>query len=50
MRQYVLHREIEVNVREQKTLMGVGQAQGRHANSVERAPQFQTAVDALGAI
>ena len=47
VRQYVWRWDIEVNFREQKTLMGVGQAQVRQANSVERVPQFPTAVYAL---
>ena len=37
--QYYLWRwDIEVNFRDEKTLLGVGQAQVQHANSVERAP------------
>jgi hypothetical protein len=47
LQQYVWRWEIEVNFREQKTLLGVGQAQVRQPESVERVPQFQTAVYAL---
>lgn len=47
VRQYVWRWEIEVNFREQKTLLGMGQAQVRHADAVERVPQFMTAVYAL---
>jgi len=47
VRQYVWRWEIEVNFREQKTLMGVGQAQVRQADAVRRVPRFQTAVYAL---
>ena len=47
LRQYVWRWEIEVNFRDQKTLLGVGQAQVRQPDSVERVPQFQTAAYAL---
>ncbi len=47
VRQYVWRWEIEVNFREQKTLLGVGQAQVRQPDAVERVPQFMTAVYAL---
>ncbi len=47
VRQYVWRWEIEVNCREQKTLLGVGQAQVRQLDAVERVPQFMTAVYAL---
>ena len=47
VRQYVWRWEIEVNFREQKTLLGVGEAQVRHAESVERVPQFAVGVYAL---
>ncbi len=47
VRQYVWRWEIEVNCREQKTLLGVGQAQVRQPDAVERIPQFMTAVYAL---
>lgn len=35
--------EEEVNFREEKTILGVGQAQVRHARSVERVPAWQVA-------
>ena len=35
--------EEEVNFREEKTILGVGQAQVRHAQSVERVPAWQVA-------
>jgi hypothetical protein len=38
---------IEVNFREEKTLLGVGQAQVRHRRSVEAAPALQVASYAL---
>lgn len=37
---YLWRWEIEVNFREEKTLMGCGQAQVRHPQSVERVPAF----------
>jgi hypothetical protein len=37
---YVWRWDIEVNFRDQKTLLGVGQAQVRHARSVEAVPQL----------
>jgi hypothetical protein len=40
---YVWRWEVEVNFREEKTLLGVGQAQVRHAQSVERVPVLQVA-------
>ena len=40
---YVWRWEVEVNFREEKTLLGVGQAQVRHAESVERVPALQVA-------
>lgn len=39
--------DIEVNFRDQKTLLGVGQAQVRHPCSVEAVPAFQVAAYAL---
>jgi hypothetical protein len=38
---------IEVNFREEKTLLGVGQAQVRHRNSVESVPALQVAAYAM---
>ena len=40
---YVQRWDIEVNFREEKTLLGVGQAQVRHAESVEGVPALQVA-------
>ena len=40
---YLARWEVEVNFRDEKTLLGVGQAQGRHAQSVARAPAFLVA-------
>lgn len=40
---YVWRWEEEVNFRDEKTLLGVGQAQVRHAQSVERVPAWQVA-------
>jgi len=40
---YLARWEIEVNFRDEKTLIGVGQAQVRHPLSVERVPQFLVA-------
>jgi hypothetical protein len=40
---YVARWEVEVNFRDEKTLLGVGQAQVRHAQSVARAPTFLVA-------
>lgn len=37
---YVARWEVEVNFRDEKTLLGVGQAQVRNPNSVQRAPLF----------
>jgi len=37
---YVARWEVEVNFRDQKTLLGVGQAQVRNPGSVQRAPLF----------
>ncbi len=44
---YVHRWEIEVNFREEKTLLGVGQAQVRQRQAVQRAPQLQIAAYAL---
>lgn len=40
---YVWRWEEEVNFRDEKTVLGVGQAQVRHAQSVERVPAWQVA-------
>ncbi len=40
---YLARWEVEVNFRDEKTLLGVGQAQVRHAQSVARAPAFLVA-------
>jgi hypothetical protein len=44
---YVWRWEIEVNFREEKTLLGVGQAQVRNAQSCQSLPAFQVAAYAL---
>lgn len=44
---YLWRWEIEVNFREQKTLMGCGQAQVRNPHSAEAVPQFVTGVYSL---
>lgn len=44
---YLWRWEIEVNFREQKTLMGCGQAQVRNEYSAEAVPQFVTGVYSL---
>jgi len=44
---YVRRWDIEVNFREEKTLLGVGQAQIRHPDSVETVPAFQVASYAM---
>src|SRR5512136_1334838 len=44
---YLARWEIEVNFREEKTEVGVGQAPVRHAESVERLPRFQVACYSL---
>jgi len=41
---YLWRWEIEVNFREQKTILGCGQAQVRNPNSVESVPAFITAI------
>jgi hypothetical protein len=40
---YLARWEVEVNFRDEKTLLGVGQAQVRHPRSVARAPAFLVA-------
>jgi hypothetical protein len=44
---YVQRNDIETNFREQKTLLGVGQAQVRNAHSVESVPALQVASYAM---
>lgn len=44
---YVQRWDIEVNFREEKTLLGVGQAQVRHPDSVEAVPALQVASYAM---
>ena len=44
---YLARWEVEVNFRDEKTLLGVGQAQVRHAQSVARAPTFLVAAYAM---
>lgn len=44
---FVQRWDIEVNFREEKTLLGVGQAQVRHADSVEAVPALQVASYAM---
>lgn len=44
---YVRRWDIEVNFREEKTLLGVGQAQVRNPNSVESVPALQVASYAM---
>jgi hypothetical protein len=44
---YVQRWDIETNFREEKTLLGVGQAEVRNANSVEAVPAFQVASYAM---
>jgi hypothetical protein len=40
---YIWRWDIEVNFREEKTLLGVGQAQVRHAASTQAVPALQVA-------
>lgn len=47
LQQYVHRWDIEVNFREEKTLLGVGQAQVRNAHSVEQVPALQVASYAM---
>lgn len=44
---YVWRWDIEVNFRDEKTLLGVGQAQVRHKHSVENVPAFAVAAYAM---
>ena len=44
---YVWRWDIEVNFRDEKTLLGVGQAQVRHARSVENVPALAVAAYAM---
>lgn len=44
---YVWRWDIEVNFRDEKSLLGVGQAQVRHHNSVERVPALAVAAYAM---
>jgi hypothetical protein len=44
---YLARWEVEVNFRDEKTLLGVGQAQVRNAQSVARAPAFLVAAYAM---
>ena len=44
---YLARWEVEVNFRDEKTLLGVGQAQVRHAQSVARVPAFLVAAYAM---
>jgi hypothetical protein len=47
LQSYVWRWEIEVNLRDEKSLLGCGQAQVRNPESAERVPAFITAVYAL---
>jgi hypothetical protein len=47
LQDYLWRWEIEVNFRDEKTLLGCGQAQVRHPQSVERVPAFITAIYSL---
>jgi hypothetical protein len=47
VQQYFRRWDIEVNFRDQKTLLGVGQAQVHHANSCQSVPALQVAAYAL---
>lgn len=44
---YLWRWEIEVNIREEKSMLGCGQAQVRHPESAERVPAFISAIYAL---
>ena len=44
---YVWRWDIEVNFRDEKTIIGVGQAQVRHENSVENVPALAVAAYAM---
>jgi len=47
LQSYIWRWEIEVNIRDEKTLLGCGQAQVRNPESAERVPAFIAAVYAL---
>ena len=47
VQQYVQRGDIEMNFREEKTLLGVGQAQVRNPHSVDSVPAFQVASYAM---
>jgi hypothetical protein len=47
VQEYIQRSDIEVNFREEKTLLGVGQAQVRHHGSVEAVPALQVASYAM---
>ena len=47
MAAYLARWEVEVNFRDEKTILGVGQAQVRHPQSVARAPAFLVACYAM---
>lgn len=47
LQSYIWRWDIEVNFRDEKTLMGVGQAQVRHENSVEQVPALAVAAYAM---
>ena len=47
LQDYLWRWEIEVNFRDEKTLLGCGQAQVRHQQSVELVPAFITAIYSL---
>lgn len=44
---YIWRWDIEVNFKDQKTTLGIGNAQVRHSKSVEQLPQFMTATYAM---
>jgi hypothetical protein len=47
LRHFLQRWDIEVNFREEKTLLGVGQAQVRNPNSIQDLPAFQVAAYAM---
>jgi hypothetical protein len=47
VQEYIQRSDIEVNFREEKTLLGVGQAQVRNGHSVEAVPALQVASYAM---
>lgn len=47
VQEYIQRSDIEVNFREEKTLLGVGQAQVRHCRSVQAVPALQVASYAM---